>query len=73
MTPTLVLVLTYFGVAACNGLGAALIRVPLLLPRFFGAALSKRNAPVSTAEALLAAELRGLARTPIPNHRENDA
>jgi hypothetical protein len=61
MTPTLVLVLTYFGVAACHGLGTALIRVPLLLPRIFTAALSARIAPVSNAEVQLAAELRGVA------------
>jgi hypothetical protein len=70
MTPTLVLVLTYFGVAACHGLGAALIRVPLLLPRIFAAALSARTAPVSNAEVQLAAELRRVAGAPIPNHPE---
>jgi hypothetical protein len=73
MTPSLVLVLTYFGVAACHGLGTALIRVPLLLPRRLAAALPERAAPVSTAELKLAAELRRLAKTPRADQQENYA
>jgi hypothetical protein len=68
MTTTLLLVLTYLGVASSDRLGAVVFRVPLVLARAFSAVL-KRTAPASEAEVQLAADLRRTDAGPFPNQR----